>query len=76
MFNFIKKFVYAWLLAYVAFMLISVFSGGSVMREFGERLGLSFFEKLANEGDAIKRKADSFLRRSSGTKDKGEEKVY
>jgi len=75
-FNIVKKLVYIWLLAYLAFMLISVFSGGSVMRELGQKFGLSFFEKLADESDGIKRKADSFLRRTDRTKDKGEEKPY
>ncbi len=76
MFNVIKKLVYIWLLAYLAFVVISVFSGGSVVREIGEKFRIPYFDKLAEEGDALKRKADSFFRSTNGKKQKEEEKIY
>ena len=74
MFNFLKKLVYLWLIAYLAFFLTSVFFGGGIIRDINEKLGFSYFEKLAEEGDAIKRKADSLLGRARGTKEKEEDK--
>jgi hypothetical protein len=74
MLNFLKKLVYAWLIAYVAFLITSVFFGGRIVRDISEKLGLHYFEKIAEEGDAIKRKMDSFFGRGNGTKEKGDEK--
>jgi hypothetical protein len=74
MFNFFKKFLYLWVVAYLAFFVTSIFFGGGIIRGIGEKLGLHYFEKLAEEGDAIKHKADSFLGKGNGAKEKGEDK--
>jgi hypothetical protein len=74
-FNFLKKLVYAWLIAYLAFFVTSIVFGGGIVRDIGDKLGLHYFDKLAEEGDAIKRKADSLLRRGgNAAKEKEEEK--
>jgi hypothetical protein len=72
--NFLKKLIYLWLIAYLAFFVTSILFGGGIVRGIGEKLGLHYFEKLAEEGDAIKRKADSLLGRADATKAKEEGK--
>jgi hypothetical protein len=74
MFNFFKKLLYLWVIAYLAFFVTSILFGGGIVRDIGEKLGFHHFDKLAEEGDAIKHKADSFLGRGNGAKEKEEGK--
>ena len=73
-FNFIKKLIYLWLFAYLVFLVTSVFFGGGIMKDIGEKLGIQYFDKLADDGDAIKHKVDSLLGRLDETKEQREEK--
>jgi hypothetical protein len=72
--NFIKKFIYFWLLAYIAFLVTSIFFGGGIVKEIGEKFNNKFLAELADEGDAIKNKADSLMGRLAGVKEQREEK--
>ena len=73
-FSFLKKLVYIWMAAYLAFLFTSVLFGGRVMKGIGEKSGIHYFEKLADESDAIKHKVDSLLGRAGKLKEQGEEK--
>jgi hypothetical protein len=73
-FNFFKKFLYLWVIAYLAFFVTSLLFGGGIIRGIGEKLGLHYLDKLAEEGDAIKHKADSLFGRGNGAKENEEGK--